>query len=683
VTPRLLLVDNYDSFTFNLYQALAAVLDTPPIVVANDAHYASVMTLEFDGVVISPGPGRPSVSRDFGICSRLIEDLEIPILGVCLGHQGIGEAFGASVDYAPEPMHGRASLITHHGDVLFTNIPTPFEAVRYHSLLLTNLPPELEVIAETDDGLVMGLRHRERPIWGVQFHPESIGTPSGSQLLSNFIRYVAADAAARDPRPIRVRHGSQQEPEFEAHHWSTHIERLKGWCDPESLFIERFGSSETAFWLDSTRIDDGLARYSFMGDATGPHAESLTYDLVSRMISHRTPTGETTVRTGFFEYFERQLERSQAPSLDADTPFQGGWVGYLGYELKGECGGSRRHDSALPDAALILCDRCIVFDHHRHEMYAVTAGPDEPLDLSWLGELQEVCDTLDQPTRLGPKEINRFRLARPASRYLKDIQQCLNLIRDGETYEVCLTTYLIGEPVAEPLNVYRHLRHENAVPFGAYLRFGDLHLASISPERFVQVTSSGCVEAKPIKGTAARGKTPSEDDIARGALAASEKDRAENLMIVDLLRNDLGRECEIGSVHVPTLMAVESYGVHQLVSTVRGKLASDSAPIRLLRAAFPGGSMTGAPKRRTMEIIDQLEGESRGPYAGALGYFSLDGALDMSIVIRTAVMTPEETRIGVGGAIVSLSEPRAELEEIILKGSTVTAAFITDRLPES
>ena len=683
MTARLLLVDNYDSFTFNLYQALAQVLDVPPLVVTNDAHYGSVCALEFDGVVLSPGPGHPNVSRDFGICSRLINELDVPILGVCLGHQGIGAAFGAKIEHAPEPMHGRASMITHNGDLLFAEIPRQFEALRYHSLLVTDLPDCLESIAETSDGLVMGMRHTSRPIWGVQFHPESIGTPTGDVLIENFARYVTADAKARGARSYypRAKTVSPSAPAHES--WAVEVDSLDIWTDPEALFLSRFEQSETAFWLDSTAVTEGLARYSFMGDASGPNAETLTYDIAERMVVHETPAGTTRLQTGFFEYFERQLADHHVSGKDISCPLQGGWIGYLGYELKGECGGDYRYDSDLPDAALILCDQLVVFDHHERRILAVTAGPSGSIDTQWVSLLQEQIRQIDDVPPLGPKETNHFRLSRDRSRYLADIDRCLRFIRDGESYEVCLTTHLVGQSSIDPLTVYRHLRRSNEVPFAAYLRFGDLHLASISPERFIKISETGAVEAKPIKGTAARGDTPTSDEAAKRELASSEKDRAENLMIVDLLRNDLGRECEIGSVHVPSLMSVESYAVHQLVSTVRGQLAHSSSPLRLLQSAFPGGSMTGAPKRRTMEIIDQLEGEARGPYSGALGYFSLDGAMDLSIVIRTAVMTPKETRIGVGGAIVAMSSPQSELNEILLKGGTVMAAFKGDRSLES
>jgi para-aminobenzoate synthetase len=263
----------------------------------------------------------------------------------------------------------------------------------------------------------------------------------------------------------------------------------------------------------------------------------------------------------------------------------------------------------------------------------------------------------------------RFSLSRSHAQYLEDIARCKRELIDGESYEICLTNKVTAEVQVDPLPLYRTLRRVNPAPFSAYLRCGADAILSSSPERFLSIGRDRWAEAKPIKGTCRRGETPAEDVRLAEALRADEKTRAENLMIADLLRNDLGVVCEVGTVHVPYLMHVESYEtVHQLVSTVRGLLRADVEPPDCVRSCFPGGSMTGAPKKRTMEIIDELESEARGVYSGAIGYFGCSGGVDLNVVIRTIVMAGERATLGVGGAIVMQSDAEDEYQEIVLKG---------------
>jgi para-aminobenzoate synthetase len=257
-----------------------------------------------------------------------------------------------------------------------------------------------------------------------------------------------------------------------------------------------------------------------------------------------------------------------------------------------------------------------------------------------------------------------------ATRYRALIAACQQAITAGETYEVCLTTTLSAVGALDPVAAYRRLRRESAAPFGALLRLGELAVLSCSPERFLRVDQTGTAESRPMKGTRPRGATPAEDEQRRLDLHRSAKDRAENLMIVDLVRHDLGSCAVTGSVEVVGLFEVETYPlVHQMVSTVQARLRPGVSAVDCVRQAFPGGSMTGAPKLRTMDIIDALESAPRGIYSGALGYFSLSGAADFAMVIRTLVVEPERVSFGVGGAIIALSDPDAELEETAVKAA--------------
>jgi para-aminobenzoate synthetase len=275
-------------------------------------------------------------------------------------------------------------------------------------------------------------------------------------------------------------------------------------------------------------------------------------------------------------------------------------------------------------------------------------------------------------------------LARPEPQYLQDIETCLARLREGESYEICLTNQLEFGTDVDPLDLYRRLRRANPAPFGAYLRVGDLSVLSSSPERFLRVSREGEAEARPIKGTSRRGDSPEEDAQLAASLAADEKNRAENLMIVDLLRNDLGAVCEVGSVEVPAMMEVESYEtVHQLVSTVRGRLRAEASTLDCVRSCFPPGSMTGAPKHRTTAIIEELEAAPRGVYSGAIGWFGVGGGADLSVAIRTIVLAGDRASIGAGGAVVLQSEPRREYAEMLLKAAAPLRAIAPQADPAS
>jgi para-aminobenzoate synthetase len=275
-------------------------------------------------------------------------------------------------------------------------------------------------------------------------------------------------------------------------------------------------------------------------------------------------------------------------------------------------------------------------------------------------------------------------LSRSRERYLEDIERCLGHLVEGDSYEICLTNQLAFETHVDPLDLYRALRRANPAPFAAYLRLGDLTVLSSSPERFLRVGRDGEAEARPIKGTSRRGATPDEDAALAATLAADEKNRAENLMIVDLLRNDLGAVCEVGSVGVPEMMAVETYEtVHQLVSSVRGRLRPGASAGDAIRSCFPPGSMTGAPKVRTTEILDRLEGAPRGIYSGAIGWLGLGGAADLSVAIRTIVLAGGRATVGAGGAIVLDSDPGREYEEMLLKAAAPLRAVDPEFDPAS
>jgi para-aminobenzoate synthetase len=431
-----------------------------------------------------------------------------------------------------------------------------------------------------------------------------------------------------------------------------------------------------------------------MGDGTGRLSDYLTYDMATRTVTVRQGNGVVRqFNRPFFEYLDEQI-RERHLELPRDLPFEFnlGYVGYLGYELKAETGGNDVHRSGFPGAAFLFADRMVAFDHAKRCCYvlALSEGDGEDSAEEWLNRMADALPGAQPPPL--PAEVPSPFAGRPGSdsfeshsmmrarhdraRYLKRINECLEEIRRGESYEICLTNEVVVDGVQDAKALYSHLRRVSPVPYAALLDFPDVTVLSASPERFMSVSATGVAESRPIKGTRPRGSTPAEDEWLRQDLQMSEKDRAENIMIVDLVRNDLGRVCEIGSVEVPALFQVESYAtVHQLVSTVRGMVRRDESAVGCIRAAFPGGSMTGAPKVRTMEIIDRLEEGPRGVYSGALGWLSLSGAADLSIVIRTIVLTGGSATFGVGGAIVALSDPEAEFEETEAKAKSMIVAI--------
>jgi para-aminobenzoate synthetase len=383
--------------------------------------------------------------------------------------------------------------------------------------------------------------------------------------------------------------------------------------------------------------------------------------------------GETRFLPGsIFDCLSRELrELEPAPSgLPFDFPC--GFAGYLGYELKADCEPIEGPAAEAPDAALIFADRLVAIDHEADRTYLLALA-DEGGGSSaegWFEEMGEVLTALEPLPDLAEAEAEQLELEMKRSRahYLGDVETCRRYLAAGETYEVCLTNRAVGGPVSDPFSLYRRLRRLNPAPFAAYLRFGDLAVLSSSPERFLRVEAEGGVEARPIKGTRRRSEDPSEDTRLAEQLGRDEKCRAENVTIVDLLRNDLGRACRFGSLEASPLFEVETYEtVHQLVSTVRGRLRPGLDAVDCVRACFPPGSMTGAPKLRTMEILDELEGTARGVYSGAIGYFGLGGAADLSVAIRTIVTDARCTTIGAGGAIVLDSVPEDEYEEMLLK----------------
>ncbi len=449
---------------------------------------------------------------------------------------------------------------------------------------------------------------------------------------------------------------------------STH---LTFWVEPSVAFSALCGGEGPAFWLDS-----GAGASSGMS-CMGSGSREVTSSSDGGVFE---PGSGTRHDLSIFDFLRAEQKNRAIDS--GGSPFPLGWVGWLGYELHtatlGTVGG---RTSRYPDAAFQFADRAVVFDHGSRTVSLVIAADSWTAEAAtWRDETTSALSALEggreRPAGEPPAAAHEPEWAHTDDEYLAMIRECQQRIRAGDAYQLCLTTQISARVNADPMETFLRLRALSPSHHGGYLRCAGVSLLSSSPEQFLSVSPEGEVESKPIKGTRKRGATAKEDRDLRQELVTSDKERAENLMIVDLVRNDLSRVCEVGSVSVPHLLEVESYAqVHQLVSTVRGTLAQGRDPVDAVFACFPAGSMTGAPKISAVQILDELEGRARGIYSGAFGYFGLDGSVDLAMVIRSIIVDDRGATIGTGGGITALSVPEAELEETRVKAHALLRAL--------
>lgn len=441
------------------------------------------------------------------------------------------------------------------------------------------------------------------------------------------------------------------------------------WRDPE-LVVSRLGAVGDVVWIDAGV--DAVEGRSVVAWGTALTASAVDGDLDEAWQLVRADLADGTG--------------------DADPL---GWSGWLGYGMglwlldrDGSLGPGRGAPARLgargvptegapPDLALLRTDRALVFDHARRTVEAVSA-----VGVGWIdGVAARWPDPDVEEARVGsvPHRASSAppRWAHDDGAYLELVARCRSAIADGSAYVLCLTTSVAVAGVDDDLAVYRRLRRVSAAPRASFVRIGETAVLGSSPESFLDVTPEGVVSSSPIKGTRPRGGDAGSDARLAHELATSEKELAENLMIVDLVRNDLIRVCDPGSVEVVELFGVHSYpAVHQLVSTVRGRLRPGAVGLDAVEATFPAGSMTGAPKRRAVELLAEWEGRPRGIYSGAIGTFGLDGGVSLAMVIRSIVVTrpagaPSTATIGVGGGVTASSVPADELAEVKLKAAAL------------
>jgi para-aminobenzoate synthetase component 1 len=460
---------------------------------------------------------------------------------------------------------------------------------------------------------------------------------------------------------------------------------------------EAFAGLPYRLFLDSATPGTRLGRFSFVtADPVAVVQSKGARTEIREGNSARTVEGDVLLHVGAL------LAPHRCSALDALPPFQGGAAGYLAYDwgrVLERIPENRYEDLGLPDAAFGIYDWVIAWDHGASRAWLISTGIPEADEAARSRRAEQRAAgvmNLLAADRGADSSSRSFGAARPAFAsapshpveggwwdhrldvrssfthrgYLDAVTRVREYILAGDIFQANLSQRFESPLIESPWELYLRMRTRNAAPFAAFLETPDVSVVSASPERFLCVDQGGHVETRPIKGTMPRGFGPEHDGLLGQALSESAKDRAENLMIVDLMRNDLSRVCRPGTVRVPELFALEHYAtVHHLVSTVVGELASGADALDLLRAAFPGGSITGAPKVRAMEIIAELEPSQRSVYCGSIGYYSVTGSLDTSIAIRTVIAPTGRNRVyfSAGGGIVADSDPELEYRETLHK----------------
>jgi len=453
---------------------------------------------------------------------------------------------------------------------------------------------------------------------------------------------------------------------------------------PVSAFI-KLGNEENSFLLESVVGGEQLGRYSFLG--------SDPYLTVTARGNSVTIEGEDNAYLEGVDdplkVIEDRMRVYNPATIDGLPPFFGGAVGYVGYDAVRyfeRIPKNAENDLDIPEMAFLFTDTVIVFDHIKHKIKVVANMRVNGGDINDLySRAVEKIDSMIRRLRGSQDHVQLVEIARfktrefssnvTEGRFTEMVEKAKQYIHNGDIFQVVLSQRFSTPVTIEPFDIYRVLRTINPSPYMIYLKLKDCIIAGASPEPLIQV-QGGTVVTRPIAGTRPRGKSAEEERMLEDDLLADEKERAEHVMLVDLGRNDLGRVCEAGTVKVDDLMYVERYShVMHIVSTVSGGLAEGKSAFDALRAAFPAGTVSGAPKIRAMEIIDELEPTIRGPYAGIYGYFGFNGNLDCGITIRTIVMKDGQAYVQAGAGIVADSVPEKEYIETKNKARALFAAI--------
>ncbi|MCJ1392251.1 para-aminobenzoate synthase, (PABA) [Xylographa bjoerkii] len=806
--PRVLFLDAYDSFSNNIIALLEAQCNVHVTKVYIDAvipHLDDFLTA-FAAIVCGPGPGRPTCPKDVGLFKdiwALSDDSIIPVLGICLGFQSLAHELGASVIRLPQPRHGIRTCVTTSSTSIFEGL-SEVHTVQYHSLHAvigeytgsdiahlwrpSVLCPELQPLAWDFSGqagmdskfqknpysILMAIKHKDKPFYGVQFHPESIcSDPTAQRVVANWWRSALEWLSCNRPSRL-VADDTAIFDRFGARVPEANLESGGNSQTTRSGSPASFGSSaSSAMTSDSMRVtredypklisvalpigaltilsicnildfikeeciilDSELRQLPQLGESSIigivlPHTKKITYSVGTKQVYLQQGGNEELVDLrdydgNIFSFVKAFMSKYKIEMI-ADRAFCGGLMGYITYEAGLETiGVPVPACSGGPDICFAFVERSILIEHKQHTVYVQFLQTDEH-DYEgdrWVSKTAAILEGLSkhnpeltsdiQPPTF-PQSV-RGRTLPIESEYKAKIAHCQEQIDAGNSYELCLTdqtSVSLGDNISS-WDMFVNLRQLNPAPFAAYLRLGPLTLLSTSPERFMnwsrfQVPSNGLDELepelfstcqfRPIKGTVKKDQVRSDGSVHRvnrleaTALLKTQKEQAENLMIVDLIRHDLYGVCR--DVRVEDLMVVEEYeSVFQLVSVIEGRLfkSTHSTPSTLdetsgidcLAASLPPGSMTGAPKRRSCQLLREIEDRKpRSVYSGILGYICVTGKGDFSVVIRSLykwdVPGPDssEWNIGAGGAITTLSTEDDEWEEMLTKLQSTYRLFVS------
>ncbi|KAF7303310.1 hypothetical protein MKEN_01295100 [Mycena kentingensis (nom. inval.)] len=725
---NLLIIDSYDSFTYNLASLCKQAIPGCSIfIVKNDT-----LTIDrllpylsnFHAIVVGPGPGSPENDTDIGVIKYLWDLDRIPILGVCLGLQSLGLANGAKVKRLEVVKHGQIYSVQHCGRDLFQGVGS-VEAVRYHSLhiaLQACQGAQLEELAWTDDEngrVVMAVRHQSKPLWAVQYHPESVRTRGGGlEVVQNFWRLArnwnskmgrtvqrsALPSAFDGPWPVLPPLSSRGSNGTETRSRQT-LQTLHAPHLSAIAVCELFGVDEredSPFVLLDSAAKPG--RYSIVGSLMPTSLRIVYYvpdDYV--MVVRGQCTEQVKLKTDIWSWMAELMAANRVKTVHPDIPFAGGLVGSLSYELGVRelgVGLLHREGRSYPDVNMVFVERSVVLDSLTGQVYVQSLLENDP----WVADTVQALENISThyPKFNGSIETLGVTAQLPdKTQYISRINAAKEYISAGDSYELCLTartTITVPKPDvisgSPSWRRYKSLRSKNPAPYSAFLRLHPTVLLSSSPERFLSTSQppNPVFQLRPIKGTVRKAPGITRA-VAEELLAGSVKEVAENLMIVDLIRHDL--HAVVGEdVQVKQFCTVEEYEtVWQLVSVIEGRLDRESAQAgdpdsqvgwEMLRRCLPPGSMTGAPKKRSVELLQTLEDGERNLYSGVFGYWSVGGQADWSVCIRSCFKLNDDSgtesgmetwHIGAGGAITALSDVEAEWDEMLAKLQSAIGAF--------